>query len=567
VRRSTTISTTALTTVLALTGAGCGLMASPVHSTPEEVLDALFALQDGAEVRATAELMVDEDEVRDALRDDPEALELFQDAMADGEAEDVDELLADLEEAQAMLADHAVLLASGADGSARVAAEYRGTVWADLRVGTDLEADGDPAEGFRFDLQLQVDWATAAEVFDQPDLLGDLDEAAAEIAPFLGETPDMEPIQRLLIAFLGGEFVGIGGEIGPDLLSGLGLSGEDLTGATDPGGMLGLGGFGELDLDHRELAATALTFDGFRTDGDATLVDVTLEVRAAAELLLDELAENPGTMGMTFEDVEEARAELSELPERLVDVATLRFDGAGDLQQVRVDLVDVGLQLATAAEPEDDEVAAAARVAGQLDATGLFLVLDVEGVGIQTVLGDPTTTVTPEQMADALGALYFGALGALGAPVMPNPEQFEGFDELSESEQQAITGEIAVPQSGLRPDQLAVGDCFDDEALFGFAPEGAAPTVPCDQPHDNEAFATIDIGATNYDELLRDEPDAVACIDQEFEPYVGTSYDQSALIVDVLRPTQEQFEAGARTSVCYLYGFEPLTGSVAGTGS
>lgn len=564
-RRSPTTRTTALVAVLALAATGCGLLGSPVYSTPDEVLDALFALQDGAEVRATAELTVDEDEVRGALRDDPEALELFQDAMDGGEAEDVDALLADLEEAQAQLADHAVLLASGADGSARVAAEYRGTVWADLRVGTDLEPDAEPSEGFRFDLQLQVDWATAAEVFDQPDLLGDIDEAAAEIAPFLGDTPEVEPVQRLLVAFLAGELVGIGGEVGPDLLSGLGLGPDELAAATDPGGVLGIGG---LDLDHRELAETAFTFDGFRLGGDATVVDVTLEVRAAAELLLDQFAEAPGTMGMTFEDVEEARAELDELPERLTDVATLRFDGAGALQQVRIDVVDVALQLAKAAEPEDSEVAVVERVAAQLDATGLFVVLDVEGVGVgttETVLGDPDTTVTPEQLAATFGALFLGGLGDGAA--LPGIEELEGFEDLSESEQQALGLGGSPPAPGLRPDQVAVGDCFDDDTLFGFAPEGTAPTVPCDQPHDNEAFAAIDLGAVTYEELLRDEPDAVACIDEEFEPYVGVGYDQSALIVDVLRPTQEQFEAGVRTSVCYLYGFESLTGSMAGTGT
>lgn len=429
--RWTTIRTTVVATVLALLATGCGQLADPVHSTPEEVLDALFALEDGAEVRATAELTLDEGELRDALRDDPEALALFEEALADGEVEDVDALLADLEEAQAALADHAVLLASGADGSGRVAAEYRGTVWADLRVGADLGSDAEDAEdaeGFRFDLQLQVDWATAAEVLDQPDLLGDLDAAAAEIAPFLGGTPELEPVQRLLVAFLGGELVGIGGEVGPDLLAGLGMGQDELAGATDPGGPFDLD---ELELDHRELAGTAFAFDDFRRDGDATLVDVTLEVRAAAKLLLDRLAQAPDATGMSDGDLEEARADLQELPERLTDVATLRFDSTGVLQQVRVDLVDVALQLARAAEPDDDDVATVERLAGQLDASGLFLLLDVESVGTnQTVLGDPSTTVTPEQVATAFGAFFLGGLAGGGG--------LQGLEELSQAEEQAL---------------------------------------------------------------------------------------------------------------------------------
>ena len=533
----------------ALVATGCAGQGDPSVSSPDEVLDALLALRDGATARVTAALELDRDEVRDVLRQDPAALELFGEAVGAGDADvDVDALVAELEAAQAALADHAVVLATGADGSTRIAAEYRSTVWADLRVRVQDGTAPAPDGGVPVDLQLQVDWATAAEVLDQPDLLGDLDEAAARIAPFLGDVPALAPVQELVVAFLGGELVGVTGAFDPAVLGAFGLSAQELADAGGAGAVRGLDGLG---VAPRQLAGTAFTFDGYRRDGAATVVDVTLELRAVGELVLDRLAEAPDALGLSFEDVQEARAALDDLPDRLADVATLRLDASGALEQVRVDLLDVAAQLAGGTASGDEDLATVRRVVGELDATGLFLLLDVQDVQrAESVLGDPGTTVTPEQLADAFGALV---LGGLGGGLDPSALDLGAGGR--------VGGELFG--EGLRPDQLTVGDCFDDDALFGYLEEGAAVTVPCAEPHDNEAFAVVAAEASSHEQLVRDQPDALACIDA-FADHVGVAYADSELVVDVVRPTAARFEAGDRDSVCYLYG--PMTGSAAGTG-
>ena len=553
-----------LALVTALLATGCGMFSDPSVSSEDEALDALLALRDGMEGRLTAELVHDEGELRDALRDDAEARDLLSREL-DGDT-DLDALLEDIDAAQATLAEHALVLGAGADGSTRVAATWRGVVWLDLRSGGGLPTGSDPADGVELDLQARVDWTTASELFDQPDLLGDLDAAAAEIAPFLDQLPDTAALDRVILGFLGGDLVGISGPVGPDLLEGLGglsgMAGDDLVeGTTVP----------ELDLDPRELLATAVTIDGFRMDGDDTVADVTFELRAVGELLLDRVAEAPDAFGTTFADVDQARTDLRELPERLTDVATLRFDGDGTLTQVRTDVVDVLLQTARAAAPDDEDLAVAERLAGRLAATGLFVVLDVTDVGaVTTVLGEPSATVTPEELAAAFGAAFLGGLGGLeGLPggALPDPDDLAD-PGAAPDDGEPVAGDDPPTTFGdeaLRPDELAVGDCFDDDVLFGFAPADADATVPCDQEHDNEAFALVETAAETYDELTRNEDDAVACIEQ-FGAYVGVAYADSELVVDVLRPSETEFAAGARTSVCYLYGFERLTGSMAGTG-
>ena len=131
--------------------------------------------------------------------------------------------------------------------------------------------------------------------------------------------------------------------------------------------------------------------------------------------MLDRLAAAPDAAGLTFDDVAEARAQLDQLPERLLDVAVLRLGPDATLRQVRTDLPDVAVQVAQAAEPDDPELAAVGRVAGQLDATGLFAVLDVTGVGsTPTVLGDPAAAATPDEVVRAVSSLLFGGLGGSG---------------------------------------------------------------------------------------------------------------------------------------------------------
>lgn len=120
---------------------------------------------------------------------------------------------------------------------------------------------------------------------------------------------------------------------------------------------------------------------------------------------------------------------------------------------------------------------------------------------------------------------------------------------------------------------VEVGDCFDDPEGFE---EGQLdeifdlPAVPCSQPHDNEAFALVELEGDD-DEFPGQQTVGEQGLDlclEEFEPYVGIDYDSSSLAFDAyLTPTEESWKLGDREVVCALYDGElaPLTGSMKGS--
>lgn len=128
-----------------------------------------------------------------------------------------------------------------------------------------------------------------------------------------------------------------------------------------------------------------------------------------------------------------------------------------------------------------------------------------------------------------------------------------------------IVGAVACASSG-NVFSLDVGDCFDD-------PEGGSeaiadlPLVACDEPHDNEVYALVELPDEAFpgdEEIL--EVAAVDCLDA-YEPYVGASYEDSTLFATWLVPTEASWDDGDRQVVCVLFDREgPLTASMQGSG-
>lgn len=128
----------------------------------------------------------------------------------------------------------------------------------------------------------------------------------------------------------------------------------------------------------------------------------------------------------------------------------------------------------------------------------------------------------------------------------------------------------AVPETTLAGPQdadvfsLAVGDCLVEETPDGEVQSLAV--VPCDQPHASEIYYVhiIDAaglpGADEMEAIARDE-----CLPQ-FETFVGVPYEQSALLVTWLEPTQSSWDSGDRELLCIAVDPEgDATGSFAGT--
>jgi hypothetical protein len=101
------------------------------------------------------------------------------------------------------------------------------------------------------------------------------------------------------------------------------------------------------------------------------------------------------------------------------------------------------------------------------------------------------------------------------------------------------------------------GTCLDEDDL---------PTE-CATEHDAEVYAVVSLpeGAWPGDDAVGTASDE-AC-GAEFEAYVGTAYDESALYFMYYAPTEDAWAAGDREVLCLVFDPEgPLTGSVRGSG-
>ena len=114
--------------------------------------------------------------------------------------------------------------------------------------------------------------------------------------------------------------------------------------------------------------------------------------------------------------------------------------------------------------------------------------------------------------------------------------------------------------------QIRVGDCFDDTS--GSEEISSLPAVPCDQPHDNEAYASFNVSLESYPDDDGMYELAFDSCQERFESFVGRDYESSALDIYTLYPTTEGWVQGDREGVCAVFDMEAnkLVGSVKGRG-
>ena len=115
---------------------------------------------------------------------------------------------------------------------------------------------------------------------------------------------------------------------------------------------------------------------------------------------------------------------------------------------------------------------------------------------------------------------------------------------------------------------LELGDCFDDGDLGEGATEvDNVPIVDCEEPHDNEVFATFDMTEADYPgDAATQEIAFEGCVDR-FDAFVGLAYEDSALGVTYLYPTQQTWDDGDREIVCAVYRLDgvQVTGTLEGS--
>ena len=112
---------------------------------------------------------------------------------------------------------------------------------------------------------------------------------------------------------------------------------------------------------------------------------------------------------------------------------------------------------------------------------------------------------------------------------------------------------------------LDVGDCLNADDLRGNSVSDVAK-VPCDEPHDAEIFAKLDLPEGDYPGI--DEVRATAenfCL-PEFEEFAGRPYLESDLDVYPLLPTQDSWVSeDDREILCIVVAPEDVTGTLEGS--
>jgi hypothetical protein len=113
----------------------------------------------------------------------------------------------------------------------------------------------------------------------------------------------------------------------------------------------------------------------------------------------------------------------------------------------------------------------------------------------------------------------------------------------------------AIATNGFEEDTISIYDVHRGQCI-DFADDsdiiGDVPRRDCDEPHDGEVFLVSSVDdAEEFPGMSELERRAEAvCTGDAFEQYVGRAYDDSALNVTYVTPSEDSWAAGDRDIVC-----------------
>jgi hypothetical protein len=105
-----------------------------------------------------------------------------------------------------------------------------------------------------------------------------------------------------------------------------------------------------------------------------------------------------------------------------------------------------------------------------------------------------------------------------------------------------------------------VGDCLDVGSLATVVE--TLPTVPCDEPHEAEVYAVLDLESdAAYEDLAVDEVAFDEC-EALFADFIGVAYEESVIEIWYLYPDTTGWGAGDREVICAAAELDWDTGDV-----
>lgn len=112
-------------------------------------------------------------------------------------------------------------------------------------------------------------------------------------------------------------------------------------------------------------------------------------------------------------------------------------------------------------------------------------------------------------------------------------------------------GQVAEAQEGVSVLELKQGDCTSQ---LGETEIMEVDLFPCDEAHAAEVYHAYDLPDGDFPGADEVDTQAVEACKTEFETFVGLAYDDSALDVNYLVPTQDSWEGDDdRTVLCFVY--------------
>jgi len=144
-----------------------------------------------------------------------------------------------------------------------------------------------------------------------------------------------------------------------------------------------------------------------------------------------------------------------------------------------------------------------------------------------------------------------GGCSAIGRAVI---DQFGGGDSRSDGGY----GDDLVTHDDGNTDiyDVVVGQCVDDPDFLGEDLYASVTVVDCAQPHIAELFALFDLPGDEFpgDDAVWEAAET-GCT-AEFGPYVGTSYEESALDYTYFWPDESNWNLGDHEVMCFVVDYE-----------
>ena len=124
-------------------------------------------------------------------------------------------------------------------------------------------------------------------------------------------------------------------------------------------------------------------------------------------------------------------------------------------------------------------------------------------------------------------------------------------------------GNVTAPAEEADVFSIEVGDCTGQ--VEDSTEVTTIDIVPCTDPHDQEAYASVTVADGEFPGEEALETQAQTDCTTEFETFVGMAYDGSALEFTWLQPTEESWAQNDREILCLIVDpAGPATGTLEG---